>query len=308
MANTTGPKIAVVDSIPDGATYGNDGRAFLRMYQALIQANVINMTTSAAPSTPANGDEYVVASAGSGAWVGKTNFIAYWSTDNPLAPSGEWEFYQPLKGWRVWNQADGFIYTYNGSTWVQQPIGVNSLNSGTSASASTFWRGDGTWAAAGGAAVSGGFVSYMASGTNTPTLGGSNAIVLAPFTIPYSITVSNLGWANGSNDNTNLWDFGIYNLSGTRQCHTGALHLLNSAGNSQNAALGSTTLAAGAYLYAVTHNAAGGLASPFFGSQANALVYYSTATTSSGGVLPASITVATSLTTGSALTPTILLY
>ena len=38
MSTVTGPKIAVVDSISDGATYGDVGRAFLRMFQALIQA------------------------------------------------------------------------------------------------------------------------------------------------------------------------------------------------------------------------------------------------------------------------------
>src|SRR4029077_16068119 len=118
MANTTGPKIAVVDSIPDGAVYGDDGRAFLRMFQALIQPNVINMTTSAAPVSPTNGDMYVVASVGSGAWVGKTNYVAYWTTDNPDAPSGEWNFYQPIHGWVVVNQADDAQYEYNGSTWV----------------------------------------------------------------------------------------------------------------------------------------------------------------------------------------------
>jgi len=117
MANTIGPKIAVVDSIPDGATYGDDGRAMLRMLQTLVMPNVINMTTSAAPGSPTNGDTYVVASAGSGAWVGKTNYVAYWSTDNPSAPSGEWEFYQPKQGWIVANQADNTQYIYNGSTW-----------------------------------------------------------------------------------------------------------------------------------------------------------------------------------------------
>lgn len=126
MSSTVGPKISVVDSISDGSTYGDVGRAFLRMYQALIMPNVINMTTSVPPSTPANGDMYVVASPGSGAWVGKTNYVTYWTTDDPNHVSGVWEFYLPIKGWIVVNQFDNTQYEYNGSTWGAISSGLTS--------------------------------------------------------------------------------------------------------------------------------------------------------------------------------------
>src|SRR5882762_2975898 len=118
MSTANGPKItAVVDYVTDGATWGNEGRTFTRMWQALIEPTVINITTSAAPGSPVNGDTYVVATGGSGAWTGKDAMIAYYTTMNDAGTAG-WEFYAPLAGWVVNDQSSGGYYRYTGSTWV----------------------------------------------------------------------------------------------------------------------------------------------------------------------------------------------
>jgi hypothetical protein len=118
MSSTIGPKISVVDSISDGSTYGDIGRKFLRMWQTLVEPNVINLSTSTPPGSPTNGDTYVVAATGSGAWLNQTNSVAYWTTDDPNFPSGTWEFYAPKVGWTVTSAANLGQYVFNGSTWV----------------------------------------------------------------------------------------------------------------------------------------------------------------------------------------------
>jgi hypothetical protein len=153
---------------------------------------------------------------------------------------------------------------------------------------------------------SGAFTQYASSGNNTVSV-TANTLFVAPFTMPFSFSFNNMAWVLNAQDGAHLYDFGIYDLGGNRLCHTGAIALLiNGGGQSQFAPVGSTTLSAGTYLWAMTANNTNN--NFFVGSTSTNLLYYSTATASSGGVLPATITLSTSVTSGTSYIPTMIIY
>jgi hypothetical protein len=105
-------------SAATGDSFDADFRKFLRQFHALVQCSVKSKTLTAPPGSPANGDAYIVGASATGAWSGHDKAIAIWTTDNPITPSGLWEFYGPIKGFGAYSEADSSVFFYDGTAWT----------------------------------------------------------------------------------------------------------------------------------------------------------------------------------------------
>lgn len=118
MSITNGPRRGLMIDALTGDGFDADFRKFLRAIDALLFCSVVNLSTSAPPGSPANGDAYVVKPSGSGAWAGHDNAIAVWTTDNPATPGGLWEFYPAGDGMIVYSVTDVALACWTGSAWA----------------------------------------------------------------------------------------------------------------------------------------------------------------------------------------------
>lgn len=98
----------------------------LRRLDALVQISVISMTETTPPAAPEEGDRYIVAAGGTGAWDrADGQMVAY--------QDGAWEVYQPQTGWLVWDESDNATVVFDGvgwkKIWTESPVmlGVNAV-------------------------------------------------------------------------------------------------------------------------------------------------------------------------------------
>jgi hypothetical protein len=82
----------------------------LRILDAAIQIAVLDLTRTAPPASPAEGQRHVVAAAPTGAWAGQGLTIATWQ-------DGAWIFLAPKPGWRIWSVADAAMKVFDGLVW-----------------------------------------------------------------------------------------------------------------------------------------------------------------------------------------------
>ena len=82
----------------------------LRVLDALVHLAVIDRDAAAPPETPEDGDRYIVAGGGTGAWVGHDLEIAAYQ-------DGAWIFFSPRAGWRSWIGDEGLLVVWDGSAW-----------------------------------------------------------------------------------------------------------------------------------------------------------------------------------------------
>ncbi len=97
----------------------------VRTLEAAIQLVVINQTRTTTPTSPSDGDRYVIADSATGDWSGHDNEIAWYS-------GTDWRFYDPIEGWEIYDQSLDGVYRYDGAAWLKdgarldtETIGLN---------------------------------------------------------------------------------------------------------------------------------------------------------------------------------------
>jgi hypothetical protein len=106
----------------------------LRILDAAIQVAVLDLTRTAPPSSPTEGERHVVATGATGAWAGHANAIASWL-------DGAWAFLVPRAGWCIWSSADEVMFVFDGTHWRDQrdlPVTLdNAVHVGINTTASS---------------------------------------------------------------------------------------------------------------------------------------------------------------------------
>lgn len=96
--------------IPSMLAYGRFGQA------------VINQTTNTPPSSPSDGNAYIIAGSPTGAWVGHAFELAIWQTS-------AWAFYTPYEGAAVYDVNINARVKFDGTVWVSEVAGYSQVTS-----------------------------------------------------------------------------------------------------------------------------------------------------------------------------------
>ncbi|MEM6499038.1 MAG: DUF2793 domain-containing protein, partial [Pseudomonadota bacterium] len=83
----------------------------LRKLDAIVQLSVIDRDLTTPPSTPSDGDRYIVAVGGEAEWADQASSIAAYQ-------DGAWAFYSPNEGWLAWIDDEDILVAWDGNSWI----------------------------------------------------------------------------------------------------------------------------------------------------------------------------------------------
>lgn len=83
----------------------------LYQFDAFLCARFLDCDLTAPPSSPSDGDTYLVHATATGDWMGQSNKIAY-------CADGAWRFYAPFGGLVAYVADESKLIVYTGSAWV----------------------------------------------------------------------------------------------------------------------------------------------------------------------------------------------
>jgi hypothetical protein len=93
----------------------------LLQLDALLFARFLDRDLTAPPSSPADGDTYLIHAGASGDWTGKDGEIAF-------ASDGAWRFYTPFTGLAAFVVDESCLIVFTGSAWVDYASILNLQN------------------------------------------------------------------------------------------------------------------------------------------------------------------------------------
>jgi hypothetical protein len=117
MPGTTGPRLGLVWGYAPGEVgwgVGGFNPNFAKL-EALVHLTVIAVAATP-PTTPANGDCYIVAASPTGAWVGHADDIAVYYT------TGGWLYIDPAVGIRAFDRAGDMYIRFDGIDWIDEIV------------------------------------------------------------------------------------------------------------------------------------------------------------------------------------------
>lgn len=93
----------------------------LSLLDGLLQLSVISRSLTTPPTSPVDGDRYLVAASPLGDWLGQAGQLA-------LRMEGAWRFTAPRKGWRIWIETENLFLIFNGTSWSAPPLPTQLQN------------------------------------------------------------------------------------------------------------------------------------------------------------------------------------